>query len=233
MNLIPAIDLKGGHVVRAFKGQRDSYAPIASPLAKSSAPQDVVAGFLHLHPFRSVYIADLDAIEGRDGHRDIVLALAEAFPQLRFWLDDGASEPARLRHWLAWPQIDPVVGSESLSSSAFAQSLAAEPRIVLSLDFRGAHFLGPPNLIEAPQLWPQRVVAMTLARVGALAGPDIDMLTTIKRRAGARQVYAAGGLRGVQDIEALAQAGISGALVASALHEGRLTASDLRRYASN
>ena len=64
----PVIDLKGGHVVRAFRGERASYAPIVTPLAASSAPQEVVAGFLRLHDFDTIYVADLDAIERRGDH---------------------------------------------------------------------------------------------------------------------------------------------------------------------
>ena len=62
MEVIPVIDLKGGAVVRARLGLRQSYAPIVTTLARTSAPLDVVAGLLTIHPFRTVYIADLDAI---------------------------------------------------------------------------------------------------------------------------------------------------------------------------
>jgi phosphoribosylformimino-5-aminoimidazole carboxamide ribotide isomerase len=68
---------------------------------------------------------------------------------------------------------------------------------------------------------------MTLARVGGDAGPDMDRLADIKRRAPDAMLYAAGGLRGVSDLMRLKQAGISGVLVASALHDSRLTRADL------
>lgn len=229
MKLIPVIDLRGGHVVRAVKGERASYKPIVTPLAQTSAPEDVVAGFLRLHPFSTIYIADLDAIEGRGGHAETILALAEAFQDVQFWVDDGANDDARLRGWLASSRIDPVVGSESLASSAFVPRLATDPRIILSLDFRGETFLGPPDLLEAPQCWPQRVIAMTLARVGAFEGPDVDLLSRLGCLAEDRQIYAAGGLRDARDIDALAKIGVAGALIASALHDGRLLPADLRR----
>lgn len=230
MQLIPVIDLKGGAVVRAFKGQRSSYRPIVTPLAASSAPEQVVAGFLRLHPFSTIYIADLDAIEGCGGHAETISALAETFRNVRFWVDDGANEEARVRRRLASSRIDPVVGSESLTSGSLAQGLAMDPRIILSLDFRGETFVGPPELLEEPQRWPQRLIAMTLARVGAFDGPDIDRLTSLGRRAAGRQIYAAGGVRDGRDLDALARIGAAGALIASALHDGRLSADDLRRY---
>ena len=65
MDVIPVIDIKNGQVVHAQGGRRDSYRPIRTPLSPTSAPADVAAGLLRLAPFRNLYIADLDAIEGR------------------------------------------------------------------------------------------------------------------------------------------------------------------------
>lgn len=231
MQLIPVIDLKGGAVVRAIKGERASYRPIVTPLASSSAPLQVVDGFLRLYPFSAIYVADLDAIEGRGDHAQAILALAKAFPQLRFWVDDGANDETRLRRWLeSSSHIDPVVGSESLETDASTQWLETEPRIVLSLDFKGEALLGPRDLLDAPERWPQRVIVMTLARVGAFAGPDVDLLTRLRRSARGRRFYAAGGVRDARDLEALERAEAAGALIASALHDGRLSRDDLRRY---
>ena len=100
-------------------------------------------------------------------------------------------------------------------------------RIILSLDYRGSRFVGPTEVYDAPHLWPKRVIVMLLARVGSNAGPDMDRLLEIKRRAPDVMLYAAGGLRGGCDLMRLKQAGISGVLVASALHDGRLTSADL------
>lgn len=65
MRIIPVLDLKGGEVVRAEKGQRDSYKPIVTPLSASTDAVSVAIGLRTLFPFRAFYIADLDAIEGR------------------------------------------------------------------------------------------------------------------------------------------------------------------------
>jgi phosphoribosylformimino-5-aminoimidazole carboxamide ribotide isomerase len=58
--------------------------------------------------------------------------------------------------------------------------------------------------------------------VGTDLGPDFERLAAIKARAGNRPIWAAGGVRGSQDLERLAAMGLAGALVASALHDGRL-----------
>jgi phosphoribosylformimino-5-aminoimidazole carboxamide ribotide isomerase len=63
---------------------------------------------------------------------------------------------------------------------------------------------------------------MTLARVGSGAGPDVERLAAVQRIAAGRRIYAAGGVRDAADLAALARAGIAGALVATALHDGRL-----------
>ena len=68
MEIIPVIDLKGGFVVRAQKGNRDAYRPIETPMSPSSDAVDVVRGLLALHEFRTLCIADLDAIMARGGN---------------------------------------------------------------------------------------------------------------------------------------------------------------------
>ncbi|WP_018266694.1 HisA/HisF-related TIM barrel protein [Methylosinus sp. LW4] len=229
MRIIPVIDLKGGHVVRAFRGERASYAPIVTPLAVGSAPEAIVAGFLRLFAFDTIYIADLDAIERCGDHGAAIEALARSFPQVGFWVDDGArsiAAPGPRAFRLA--NLFPVIGSESLARNV-APDLSREARSILSLDFRGDEFLGPPALLDDPRLWPPRVIAMTLARVGAFAGPDVALLSSLARRAPGREIYAAGGLRDARDLETLTRLGVAGVLVASALHDGRLSAQELRR----
>jgi HisA/HisF family protein len=228
MQIIPVIDLKGGRVVRAVRGERAAYAPIVSPLAASSAPQDVVAGFARLFDFPIVYVADLDAIEGRRSHGETLAALARAFPQLSFWIDDGSADAERIAALRA-TGARPVIGSESLPAGE-APHIDADA--VLSLDFRGGRFLGPPALVDDARLWPRDVIAMTLARVGTFQGPDVDLISRLSRAADGRRLFAAGGVRDVRDLDALAHAGAAGALVASALHDGRLSRADLRRFAA-
>ncbi|MEW8382346.1 MAG: nickel transporter, partial [Candidatus Thiodiazotropha taylori] len=64
MKLIPVIDLMNGIVVRAIRGQRQSYLPSSTPLCQSSQPEAVISALLSLYPFDTLYIADLDAITG-------------------------------------------------------------------------------------------------------------------------------------------------------------------------
>jgi uncharacterized protein related to proFAR isomerase len=72
---------------------------------------------------------------------------------------------------------------------------------------------------------------MTLARVGADEGPDLGLLKSIIARAGQRQVFAAGGVRGRDDLQVLQDAGVAGVLIASALHDGKIKTGDLEEIA--
>jgi phosphoribosylformimino-5-aminoimidazole carboxamide ribotide isomerase len=227
MHVIPVIDLKGGAVVRARRGRRQSYALVETRLASSSRPLDVVAGFLALHPFRTVYAADLDAIEGRGDHGGVVAALSAAFPQVTFWVDAGVADAAGARGWLARHGRETLaLGSETLAGPMVLAELKDEPRLILSLDFDGDRFVGPPLILATPALWPSRAIVMTLGRVGGGGGPDLERLAAL-RRAGDAALYAAGGVRGPDDLADLARAGVQGVLVASALHDGLLTGADL------
>jgi len=229
MKVIPVIDVKDGHVVHARLGHRAFYRPIETPLAGGSDPVAVIGGLLALHPFGTIYVADLDAIAGTGDHRPVVARVQAAFPQLTLWVDAGIADIAVVAARLEQDACHLVLGSETQSDAAAVAHFSANPRIALSLDFRGAELQGPPALLTQVHLWPQRVIVMTLDRVGSHAGPDLDRLRAIKAAAGRRAVYAAGGVRDAADLHALAQNAITGALVASSLHDGRLTADDLRQ----
>lgn len=228
IEVIPVLDLKGTAVVRARHGLRQSYAPIVSKLAKTSAPLDVTHGLLAIHPFRTVYIADLDRIEQRGDQGEVIAGLIEIFPNITFWVDCGVRDSKEAHDWLTrHRKAHLVLGSESLRELGGLAELAATGRVILSLDFREDRFLGPQALRESTHLWPSRIIIMTLSRIGSDAGADMNLILTLKRQAPETAFFAAGGLRDASDLIRLAQAGISGVLVASALHDGRLTSADL------
>jgi phosphoribosylformimino-5-aminoimidazole carboxamide ribotide isomerase len=222
MEIIPVLDLKGGVVVRARMGERHLYAPIATPLAATSDPLDVARGLLAVYPFATLYVADLDAIEGRGDNRAALGRVKLGCPGLSLWVDNGIGDASAAARWLEAGLGSLVLGSETQANAALVRSLAADDRVLLSLDFRGDAFQGPSAILAEPTAWPSRVIAMTLARVGSGAGPDVERLSAVQRIAPGRRVYAAGGVRNAADLAALARAGIAGALVATALHDGRL-----------
>ncbi|MBV8567793.1 MAG: nickel transporter [Methylobacteriaceae bacterium] len=227
MRVIPVIDLKGGTVVRARLGRRDEYRPIETPLATTSDPVDVAHGLMSVYPFASLYVADLDAIEKTADNRRHLARLKAAFPALTLWVDNGISTPGAADAWLASRLGHLVLGSETQRDDILLRRLASDERIVLSLDFRGDAFQGPAAILADQGAWPQRILCMTLGRVGSASGPDLARLAELRKTAPDRDIYAAGGVRDLADLRRLAQAGITGALVATSLHDGRLTGPDL------
>lgn len=227
MEIIPVIDLQSGTVVHARMGRRDEYGPIRTTLSATSEPVDVARGLLSVHPFTTLYIADLDAIERRGDNRASLEDLKAAFPHLVLWVDNGVARLAEAEQWLATGLGHLVVGSETQTDAALVRRFTEDRRVVLSLDFRGAAFQGPHELLADTACWPGKVIAMTLARVGSGAGPDLELLARVRDAGAPRMIYAAGGVRDAADLAALERAGIAGTLVASSLHDGRLTGADI------
>ena len=229
MQIVPVLDLLGGEVVRARLGDRARYRPIQTPLASGSDPVEVARGLLDLHPFSALYVADLDAIQANGDNLPTLRRLRAAFPDLSLWVDNGAATEATIVALTA-PDVscEPVLGSESQRDAALVARYRNSHAAILSLDFRGSEFQGPQGILAEPGAWPHRVIVMTLARVGSGAGPDFERLAAVRKAAPACAFYAAGGVRGVADLQALRRDGVAGALVASALHDERLTRADLQ-----
>ena len=233
MEIIPVIDVRHGVAVRAVAGDRANYKPLVTPLAATADPVDVALGYRALFAFSTIYLADLDGIEGRGANPEIVQRLIHGVPGSTFWIDNGSAKHADIIPLLASTRLNVVIGSESLTSLDELEHLRCMfgARIILSLDFRGDEFLGPPRLLEGSRHWPDRIIVMTLARVGTDEGPDLVRLRDLIVRAGTRRVYIAGGVRKRRDLIAAREAGAAGALIASALHSGQIKTGDLEEIA--
>ena len=228
MQAIPVIDLMHGQVVHARMGDRSSYRLLESPLSPTSDALDVVRGLLGVFPFPTLYVADLDAIQGSGDNCPTLRRIRAEFPSLRMWVDNGVVNASALHAFIGADLGTPVIGSESQRDSKLITQHRDSMRIVLSLDFRGAAFQGPQEILAEPALWPHRIIVMTLARVGSGAGPDLGRFAAIRSIAGEREIYAAGGVRDAADLLALKAAGAAGALISTALHERRIVAADLQ-----
>jgi phosphoribosylformimino-5-aminoimidazole carboxamide ribotide isomerase len=223
MNIIPVIDLMHGEVVHARFGQRQNYQAIQSQLCNSSAPIDIVNALLELYAFKHLYIADLDAITNQGDHLATIVQLQELHPNLEIWLDAGIKNTKELAHWNN-VKVTHVIGSENLAEirDLTEISKALDGRFILSLDFNQAGFLGPEGLQNNTTDWPQKLILMTLNRVGSNFGADTEKLTHIRNIANGREVFAAGGISNDADIDALNNLNISGVLVATALHNKQI-----------
>jgi HisA/HisF family protein len=229
--VIPVIDLKGGLIVHARAGARAAYRPIETELGAAGDPVTIARALLAITASPALYIADLDAIAGVGNHFELCRDLAQALPDTALWIDAGFANVTDCAFWLPLGATL-VIGSESLPAignwlelhESFGESL------VLSLDFAAGGLRGPTALLSEPKSWPDRIVAMALDRVGTGDGLDVERLETTIRGAGDRAVYAAGGLRAIGDLEAIAAAGASGALVATALHTGAITENEIAAF---
>ncbi len=225
MRIVPVLDLKGGVVVHARRGQRAEYAPLQSPLVEGSEPVAVARALCALCRTRALYVADLDALAGGPVNEAILAALASVAEP---WVDAGATTPERVAALRRAGVARNVVGTESLEPGT---EIASPAR--LSVDLRDGRLISPdPELAGrepaaaaplARALNVQELLVIDLARVGSGSGPPLDAVSELASALPGVAIYAGGGVRDERDLRALEAAGATGALLATALHDGRIT----------
>lgn len=229
MQLIPVVDLMAGQVVRGVRGERSAYRPIRSSLCESSAPLALAPRLLERAASDTLYIADLDALMGGPLQFDILAALLDHLPAVHIWLDGGFRDAAaidalRQRLGARADRVTPIVASESLPDALTARHCleAHRTHCILSLDRRQGSLLDAAGCHAHPEWWPDRVIVMTLDRVGADAGPDLDAVRALQALRPEVRLIGAGGIRDAADLQRAAASGAHAWLVASALHDGRI-----------
>src|SRR5262245_46608350 len=235
MRVIAVLDLMGGVVVRGVGGRRHEYRPVVSTLTPSSAPLDVARALATHLGLRELYVADLDAIAGAPPARAVYAALrADGF---RLWVDAGVrgvgdAEALAAEADTVVAGLETVAGLEALA--AMAGRLGG--RLVFSLDLRaGVPLTGAAVWGTDPWRIAQhrigagvcRILVLELARGGVGEGVGTEALCARLAAHPGVEVSAGGGVRGRGDLLKLKEAGVSAALVASALHDGRLGRADL------
>jgi HisA/HisF family protein len=232
MRIVPVIDLKGGVVVHAHRGQRADYAPLRSPLVEGSEPTAVARALCAVCRTRTLYIADLDALAGEAADEATLTALAAL---AEVWIDAGATTPARAAALARAGVARNVIGTESIGPDVTTQRplAVAGPPLVLSVDLRAGSLISPdPEFAGrnpaaaaplATALRVRELLVIDLARVGSGSGPPLHAVGELAAALPGVAIYAGGGVRDDRDLRALESAGAAGALVATALHEGRLT----------
>lgn len=225
MQIIPVIDLKSGLVVHAKHGQRAQYQPIQSCLCPGSQAHDVVAGLLALYPFQTFYIADIDAIQGSGSHARLIDVLCQTHPHIIWWVDNGNHPQSSM------PNRRMVIGSESIHQIQDYNDLykKLDGDFVLSLDYLNETPLGTIDLHGNAEYWPKEVICMTLHAVGSNQGADWQHISALKKLHAKTSLYAAGGVCDANDLLQLRAQGIAGALIATALHHGKISTQDIIR----
>ena len=226
MQIIPVIDLKNGLVVHAKQGNRDEYAPLKSEICKSSNIFDVINAFSSLFGFSTIYIADLNAITRQSNNADLLADILSAFPHIIFWIDAGY--PLCDENLQKHANFLPVLGSESFSEANVCVITNFIGNFILSLDYSATGEMGAKTLFSKQELWPENVIIMSLPRVGSNQGPDFERLLACRKQFPKQNIIAAGGIRDIEDLIKLEQIGIHQALIATALHNGKITPNDVR-----
>lgn len=239
MLILPVLDIKDGQVVRGIGGERQHYRPSASKLTASCQPRHVAQAFRERFGLDELYLADLDAISGAQ-------PTWRTYEELhglgcRLWVDAGIRdlERATLLEWAGIHTI--IVGLETVDGPEVLAEICradAGRRVVFSLDLKGGKPLGRPDAwptFDARSIAAQAIAAgvgglivLDLARVGRGEGVGTDELCSQLATAFPQvQVLAGGGIRQLADLRHLESRGVRGALVGSALHDGRLSPEDV------
>ena len=237
MRVIGVIDLLAGRAVHARAGRRNSYEPVRTVAGVAIEPGDAVAlarMYVHDLGVTELYAADLDAILGRPPQDALVASVAALGAPL--WLDAGVTSAGVARHALELAAAVVVVGLETLPSYDALGEICASvgsDRVAFSLDLRdgeplvAAGVLSEPAHVAAERAADAGVgalIVIDLARVGMGTGLDLPLIARVRKAVPAVTLLAGGGVRGAEDLERLADAGCDGVLVATALHDGRLSA---------
>jgi len=231
MLIIPVLDLSHGLVVHAKQGARDLYQPVTSVISSNPEPKTVLNGFFELYPFKTIYIADLDAIQGNGNQNALINTLALDFDQCTFWVDAGVDAIHSGSSENTGNNLKRVLGSENnLSLELFSTLIKNNPDIILSLDFSEEGLLESSYLLSNVTTWPRQVIVMMLHRIGLNKGIDLKCLNNILSLGKNNEIYTAGGIRNISDLKQLNKIGVKGVLLATALHNGAITREDLNHF---
>lgn len=230
MIVFPAIDLKNGQVVRLAEGDMER-ATVYGDDPAAQAALFAEAGADHLH------VVDLDgSFAGSAQNRGAVEAVVGAFPG-RVQLGGGIRTPADVEGWFAAGIARIVIGTAALKHPQFVKDMARDypEAIVVAVDARdgmvatdGWAEVSDVPIADMARRFEDAGVASLLftdiGRDGMLKGVNIDATVGLARQVDI-PVIASGGVKGLTDIDTLAQFakdGIEGVITGRALYDGRL-----------
>jgi phosphoribosylformimino-5-aminoimidazole carboxamide ribotide isomerase len=228
--VFPAIDLKGGQVVRLAEGDMDRATVYGDdPVAQAMLFADAGAGHLHM--------VDLDgAFAGESRNGDAVAAVVDAFPG-HVQLGGGIRTMAAVERWFDMGVARIVIGTAALTDPQLVRDAAAAfpGGVVVGVDARdgmvatqGWADVSDVSIIDMGRRFEDAGVAALLftdiGRDGLLKGCNVQATVDLARAVDV-PVIASGGVAGIADIRMLAihaQDGIEGVITGRALYDGRL-----------
>jgi phosphoribosylformimino-5-aminoimidazole carboxamide ribotide isomerase len=228
------LDILNGAVVHAVRGERSRYEPIAgfSQIVSTSEPLDILQA---LRP-REVYIADLNLLTGSG---DNLAIIKEISTLARTMADTGVSKAGDLDRLPASVSI--ILGTETASLQliewAARDHIARNRKVVVSIDMMKRKVLArdpelagqtPLQLLQKLSgLELEGVILLEMDKVGTSAGLDRQFLEEAASSS-EHPLILGGGVKGEEDLKALEEVGFSGALVATAVHNGKIPVARVR-----
>jgi phosphoribosylformimino-5-aminoimidazole carboxamide ribotide isomerase len=233
MLLFPAIDLRGGRVVRLFQGDFDQETVYGlDPVAVAEGYAAAGATWIH--------VVDLDAARtGTPENRPVIAAVAAAVgPAVKVQASGGVRDQASAEALLACGVDRVVLGTAAVELPELVKELATHHQVAVGIDTRGRDV--------AVRGWTQgsgvdlfglldrfadsgvaAVIVTDISRDATLGGSDLEGLAEVLD-ATTIPVIASGGVGALADLEALATLHASGrrlegAIVGKALYEGNFT----------
>jgi len=241
IEIIPAIDLLDGGVVRLFQGDFDQVTPYASdPLELARRYVDTGARRLH--------VVDLDGAKtGEPTNLPIIESLSGI--GLEIQAGGGIRDLARLETLFEVGVTRAVIGSVAVENRAevtdWMQAVGPE-RIIVAVDVRLGENGDPELLTRGWQegsgqlLWPlvdyyldqgaTEFLCTDIAKDGTLQGPNLELYETCATRFPNAEFIASGGVSNLADIEALDRTGITRVVTGKALLDGRLTIEEIELF---
>lgn len=228
MEILPAIDLRGGRCVRLIQGRYDNQITYReNPLEQAEEFCSQGARWLH--------VVDLDgAKEGRPLHTEVVRQIVSRLP-LKVELGGGIRDEQSIREMLDLGLERVIVGTSAVSDFEWFSEMAARfpNRLALGLDARGFRLAAEGWLKEAggdlldfarraAQLPISAIVYTDIEKDGMLSGPNLVRTEELVKSVSV-PIVAAGGVTTIQDIKNLKKIGVAGAIIGRALYEGTLT----------
>lgn len=237
MKIIPVLDVLNGVVVHAVRGERERYLPLTSTLCTSADPVDVASAFKSLR-FNQCYIADLDAIMGKLANFGLYKRI-QVEAGLELMIDAGIADLEKARKVLQSGVSKIIIGTETLGRLDFVKRAIksfGKDRVTVSLDLRKGEIISISEVIRSMdplalvrsflEMDVTQIIVLDVARVGTGQGVNLAMLREILKKTKV-EVLTGGGIRDIKDLELLRQLGVSGVLLATALHSGRVTTKEL------
>jgi phosphoribosylformimino-5-aminoimidazole carboxamide ribotide isomerase len=219
MELILAMDLKGGLVVHGKSGHRAGYKPLDWGCSPTAEP----AGFVRAMAPKYIYFADLDRIEGTGSHDRIIAECARMVSAC--YADRGCRSP---EDFLYVYHITNIVGTET-----GGDDLSRYSGGFLSIDIKNGRVLPsgqePVAVLRQANGWKfDGCIILNIGAVGTETGLNREVLESM-RAAYHRKLFWGGGVATIADLHALRDAGFDGAIIATALHHGTIPLDWIRR----